>query len=1104
MKSMYRFIPLIKGNLCHKWGTLLLAMLVLTLSAPQLAAQVTFNVNSTADNPNETPGDGDCTTGESVGTVNIGGFDIDILECTFRAAIQEANEANEPVIIEFDNRFIDVSPNGYSEIRLNSALPYISNRVTIAGETHPEFEEVGDHPLGGRPVVFINGSDVSASGIRFRSESTGSEVRHIAIGGFGASGILLQGNLGSGSGNNYTISNNLIGGVLTDSGAILRYDNGAHGIDLVGASETGGGITIIRENIIFNNEGDGVHLRTGTSGTVFQNNIIGLLPIGESDNLEFRPTDGNDGAGIRVAATAGADNLIGFFAGNTISNNGEGGILLGSDGQNVLGNHIGLPHQGNIASGYSLEDYGNGSSGIVVESSGNTIGGGGAATNVIGNSQSVGIRIGSGDGIEANDNEILRNFIGTDSDGQDMGQNQGIRIDNGDDNIISNVVVANNNTGIELRSGAGSGNQISRSRITDNGRGVWINGSGGVVGDTEELANGNIIGNNTNGIEVTGNAGQVGIVNNYIGTDETGANLRNDRGIVVAGKGVDVVIGTPGAGNIIGYNVRGIELADGASRTFILSNHIGIHPNGDAIGNANGIIADSDAVVGPSQIGYSLSTINPDRWNPGEDFGNIIAHNTGSGIRLSNAGTASAGNLIRGNSIYANGRNGIDLGMDNVDVGGSGNGPNTLLNFPEFDTDETFYNESTGQIEMRYRVRTNATNADYNLGIDVFLAEGDEQQGKTFLGTVVYEEDNAGNWVFGTLPLPISLEIESGAHIVATASDGSFNTSQFSEAVLVFSDEAEIAVSEQELDFGSLTEGQTETLSFSISSDGDAGLDGQVTLAEDAGGSFAITIGDGDFSLEPGQTIEVEVSFSPSAVDNFEGLIEITHNAENEASPAEVVLLGTGTAQPMPSIALSDTEVDFGELTEGETESQTITIQNNGEAEMTGEVTLAEDAGGVFVITSGNGSFSLDPDDDLEVVISFSPDDTGDFTGLLEIVHNADNNNNPVEVTLAGTGAEPTDVDLLSDVPAEFSLRQNYPNPFNPTTQIRFDLPESAQVRLDVFNSLGQRVATLVNETKSAGSHEISFDAGHLSSGHYLYRLEAGSEVLTRTMTLIK
>ncbi len=102
-------------------------------------------------------------------------------------------------------------------------------------------------------------------------------------------------------------------------------------------------------------------------------------------------------------------------------------------------------------------------------------------------------------------------------------------------------------------------------------------------------------------------------------------------------------------------------------------------------------------------------------------------------------------------------------------------------------------------------------------------------------------------------------------------------------------------------------------------------------------------------------------------------------------------------------------------------------------------------------------------------------------------------------------GAFTTDVKLVDDiVPSSYALEQNYPNPFNPSTEIRFSMPEASNVELKVYNLVGQEVASLVNEFKSAGTYSAKFDAGALASGVYLYRLQTSKFVDVKKLVLTK
>ena len=106
-------------------------------------------------------------------------------------------------------------------------------------------------------------------------------------------------------------------------------------------------------------------------------------------------------------------------------------------------------------------------------------------------------------------------------------------------------------------------------------------------------------------------------------------------------------------------------------------------------------------------------------------------------------------------------------------------------------------------------------------------------------------------------------------------------------------------------------------------------------------------------------------------------------------------------------------------------------------------------------------------------------------------------------------GDNVTAVEKDETVPMKFAVAQNYPNPFNPTTTIKYQLPEAGFVSLKIYNMLGQEVRTLVNAEQSAGIFQAVWNgkdnSGNVvASGTYIYRLTAGTNVVTKKMVLLK
>jgi len=91
-----------------------------------------------------------------------------------------------------------------------------------------------------------------------------------------------------------------------------------------------------------------------------------------------------------------------------------------------------------------------------------------------------------------------------------------------------------------------------------------------------------------------------------------------------------------------------------------------------------------------------------------------------------------------------------------------------------------------------------------------------------------------------------------------------------------------------------------------------------------------------------------------------------------------------------------------------------------------------------------------------------------------------------------------------AEIPETYALFSAYPNPFNSRAVIKYALPEESQVVIEVFNISGQKIETLLDETKMAGYHEIVWDASNVSSGKYLYKITAGGFTESKMLTLLK
>jgi len=202
--------------------------------------------------------------------------------------------------------------------------------------------------------------------------------------------------------------------------------------------------------------------------------------------------------------------------------------------------------------------------------------------------------------------------------------------------------------------------------------------------------------------------------------------------------------------------------------------------------------------------------------------------------------------------------------------------------------------------------------------------------------------------------------------------------------------------------------------------------------------------------------------------------------------------------QRMPSIALSTTALNFGGVTVGQSVDLSFVIYNLGDGNL--RVSDISNNLAVFVHNWNPLDSIVPPGDSLEVMVTFTPDDTIAFNDTCWI----DNNDTLCCVNLTGQGLPTGVTEGALAVPTAFALRQPLPNPCKSFTKIQFELPEASAVALSVYDVSGRLVSQLINGSYDAGFYEARFDASDLSAGIYFYRLKAAGHTAIRKVIITK
>jgi hypothetical protein len=1021
---------------------------------------------------------------EGANDVDIQGNEIGILESPHSENGVEVSASNRVRIggVDGSNTILynlghGIKVDGFSEDYRIEGNTIKSNRldgINVMQSAASASESIigGEDDGNGNTIEDNKGAGIHIQGPGSAGDATNPALRiqgntingneQIGIASSGASAVLVGGPAGTpGQG----VGNDIEDGIRLDSGfsvhiqgnRITRLDpasgfsQAGDVIFVKGTSNVIGGETPAEGNVIY-----GVPIPDQETGSSEDGDASGFGLTDEgTQTLIQRNTIGVEGALYTGVVLRGAQSRL---VENVISGNTNVGVSVRSLAE-IHGNLIGTTETGNGSNG-------NGGAGVELWV-GATVGGlkedeeCTAPCNVISGNAGPGILIHP----EAGGARIQGNHIGVGQDGLSL-------VGNGESGILAladNVVIGGAND-IELFSCKGACNMIA------------ANGEDGIRNfKAEEYS-----------------ALHSGSPTSTTGTGDNGAN-----GFVVEGNFIGTGLGIAGSGNA----GHGIALGGGGS-----NHRIG----GTSTGAGNLISGNGRAGV-------------------------VVMASTQSAFFKGTQWVGGKGNAIRGNRIVNNGSGAIDLYPNYVLPGGDGwtsistedrsYGPNAMINWPYLIESTRTFNKS--DILLLWK---GAEGASGQFSLDVYTSaacNGAIGNAENYFVSRNLSFPVAGSAGVDTVRIQVPF-IPSQPYYTATITDAQGNTSELSNCRLAGDRPAKALTSlepgvRQQINTILLTLGAADSESATKIAQG---LDVLVLEFDEPTGEDAF---ENTAAMSPSGGYIV-----PQSVQS--GYWELLEIGLPAATRYDVCLVAEGVNNPGDAVLLGRDASSAGLWRAFPTRAETVE----------GVAYLCADAIPLTQFAIGSGQAPLLPSPelvwpaseatDVNVGVPFTWEPvTGATTYHMQVASDPYFTSLVFEQgQLDGTTATPTTLvrnvyhywrvraymgaeagpwsvpsrflssltmvglDDEAALPAEFALEQNYPNPFNPSTVIAFQLPETSSVTLKVYDVLGRPVASLVSGTLPAGRHEVSFDASRLSTGVYIYRLQAGSFVTSRQMMLVK